>query len=327
VPETLLAAATTTTAGRYALQVPAAQLKAAAVDSGYANLEIDSPAGILFFPYQTSQLPAHPSAPITVNLGGKPPWPCGYDSAGQPYELTRWRLLRHTKPAWAVVGQGYIVRQKHTAGDYVKFDYAQTRRHTQASALGVGLSGYGLDAGYSDSGTNTSTATRTQGFGTAYGNAWFRTLFKTGQFRGECYGPPFAHVPVVHQHSPCPRKYEDSYVHKCLWLTRSAGWFGGSTTVYPSKAPRTSAGNCAQEEKGGYFDSDFGTAIRWASGFELGAMLNIKGVNLKASFSSSAQTGYDANAHMYFRFSQKGYLCGTNASPSTAALLVTRGTR
>lgn len=72
-----------------------------------------------------------------------------------------------------------------------------------------------------------------RGYAKAYGNAWFRTMFKTGQFRGERYGPPFAHVPVVHQHSPCPRKYEDSYVHKCLWLTQSTGWFGGTSTVYP----------------------------------------------------------------------------------------------
>jgi hypothetical protein len=233
VPTTLLATATTSPIGTYTLRVPAARLKAAAVDSDYANLEIGSPAGIWFFPYQTGSPPARSSAPVTVNLGRKPPWPCGYDPQGNPYFLSRFTLLRHRAPAYAVVGQGYVVRQKQTAGDYVRFKYTQGASHAQASALGVGLSGYGLSAGYGGDGTDTSTATRSQGFAKAYGNAWFRTEFSTGQFRAECYGPPFVHVPVAHQHSPCPHKYQDSYVHKCLWLTHSTGWFGGTNTVYP----------------------------------------------------------------------------------------------
>jgi hypothetical protein len=46
-----------------------------------------------------------------------------------------------------VVGQGYIVRSRKTKGDYVTFEYDQGASHTQASALGIGLSGYGVDAG------------------------------------------------------------------------------------------------------------------------------------------------------------------------------------
>lgn len=106
VPTKLLATATTSPAGTYTLRVPAARLKAAAVDSGYANLEIGSPAGIWFFPYQTGQLPTRASAPVTVNLGRKPPWPCGYDAQGNPYFLSRFTLLRDRAPAYAVVGQG-----------------------------------------------------------------------------------------------------------------------------------------------------------------------------------------------------------------------------
>jgi hypothetical protein len=50
-------------------------------------------------------------------------------------------------------------------------------------------------------------------------------------------------------------------------------------------------------------------------------------VNLKASFNGSAQTGYDANAVMYFQFGHAGVLCGTNKAPSKAAILVQRGSK
>jgi hypothetical protein len=328
VPTTLLATATTDNAGGYMLRVQAARLKAAAVESGYANLEIYSPAGgIWFFPYQTGPLPARQSAPVTVDLG-KPKWPCGYDSVGQPYGFSGFKLQRDRAPAWAVVGQGYIVRQRRTAGDYVNFNYTQGTSHTQASALGVGISGYGIDAGYSDDGTNTSSASRSAGFPNAHGNAWFRTMFSTGQFRGMCYGPPNdPNVPYVHQHGKCPHRYLESYVHKCLWMIRSTGWFGGTSTVQPKQSPATPAANCAPYERGSHFDGDFGKAVKWSSGFEVGAALNIKGVNLKASYSGSAQTGYDANAVMYFHFGHAGYLCGTNGSPATAAILVQRGNK
>jgi hypothetical protein len=70
-----------------------------------------------------------------------------------------------------------------------------------------------------------------------------------------------------------------------------------------------------------------GTAVQWSSGFELGAALGVKGVNLKASFNGSAQTGYDANALMHFQFRRAGSICGTNKPPSEAAILVGRGNK
>src|SRR5215469_8364117 len=57
VPTTLLATATTGSTGKYMLRVPVAKLKAATVESGYANLEISSAAGgFWFFPYQAGSL-------------------------------------------------------------------------------------------------------------------------------------------------------------------------------------------------------------------------------------------------------------------------------
>jgi hypothetical protein len=136
-----LATATTDNAGEYTLRVPAARLKAAAVESGYANLEIVSPAGIWFLPYQAGALPARPSAPVTVNLGRQSQPSCGINPDGRPYNFTSFMLERQTTPAWAVVGQGYILRQKQTAGDFVSFNYAEGSSHTQAPDLGWGYRG------------------------------------------------------------------------------------------------------------------------------------------------------------------------------------------
>lgn len=46
----------------------------------------------------------------------------------------------------------------------------------------------------------------------------------------------------------------------------------------PRRTPRTPAGHCAPHEKGSHYDGDYGTAVRWSSGFGLGAALGIKGV-------------------------------------------------
>jgi len=53
---------------------------------------------------------------------------------------------RITRMPWAVVGQGYILRQRHTRGDWLTFKYTQGASHSQDSALGVGISGYGFNA-------------------------------------------------------------------------------------------------------------------------------------------------------------------------------------
>jgi hypothetical protein len=330
VPTTLLATATTNNAGEYMLRVPPARLKAAAVSSGYANLEIFSAVGgFWFFPYQTGSLHARPSAPVTVKLISNKQLSCGKDPQGQEYNFTG-LFSEYPRPhTWAVVGQGYIVRSRKTKGDYVGFDYDQGASHTQASALGIGLSGYGVDAGYNGDGSQASSADRSEGFANEPGNAWFRTLFKVEQYRGMCYAPLGAsHIPHEKQHGECPRTYKDTFgnvyqVHKCFWAVGSTGWFGGTSHVVPRRAPRTPAKYCAPHEANSKFDDDLGTAVQWSGGFEMGVSFGIKGVNLKASFNGSAQTGYDANARMNFNFGRYGgNLCGTNASEATAAILV-----
>jgi hypothetical protein len=189
----------------------------------------------------------------------------------------------------------------------------------------VGISAYGADAGFSDSGTHSSTAHRSNEYPYESETTLFRTEFSTGEFRGECYGLPYRPVPRVKQHAPCPKMYtKTAYVHMCLWQVESVGWYGGGTMVHTSQMPRS--GNCAPYDRGLIFDSDYGNAIDWSSGFELGIALNIKAVNLKASFNSTAHTGYDNNAYMSFYFGHNGTMCGTDGPPSTAAVLVQRGT-
>ncbi len=334
VRTTLLGTATTSSAGKYMLRVPAAKLKAAAVESGYANLEVFSAVGgIWFLSYQASSLPAHPSAPVTVNFSPDLGVKCGKDSLHRPLAFSGFVKLKQLKPAWVTVGQGYIVPQKKTKGDFMQFDYNKGATHTQTSGLGVGISGYGIDAGYNTSGSNTSTADSEQDFPNETKNTHFRTDFNVGLFRGVCHGHSGDNsVPQEKQHSSCPRKYVADgftyYVHKCFWMVRSTGWFGLSTNVtHPSKSPRTPGKFCGQELKNSTGKTHTQKAVQWSGGFDIGASDKIKGAKLKVSFSSSAQTGYDTNAQMLFRFKQDGWICGTNHDPKTAAQLVMRGNR
>ncbi len=333
VPTTLLTTATTNSAGKYMLQVPAASLKAAAVESGYANLEIFSAVGgIWFLSYQTGSLSARPSAPATVNLTAKTKLPCGLNGQHRPYSFKGWNLLRERNPAWAVVGQGYIVKSKKTTGDAMQFNYTQAVTATQSSALGVGLSGYGFDAGYNVSGSTVSTAGSGQGFPNETQNTWFRTKFSVGQYRGLCYSSDSS-TPHQKQHGSCPKTFMDQqgrteYVHKCLWLVKSTGWFGPSDNVqHPKNAPHTPGKFCGEELKGSMAMTHTEKAIQWGSGFSLGKAIGIKGANLKVSFDGSSQTGYDTNAQMVFTFGHDGWICGTNHEPKRAAQLVARGNR
>jgi hypothetical protein len=322
----LLATATTNADGKYALMVPAATLEAAAVNSGYANLEIDSPgSGIWSFPYQTGMLPAETPATETVNLGGKKKkWPCGYMSNGQPYYVSGWSLVAQKKPAWAVVGQGYIAPQNKIRGDWVDFDYNVGSNQSQVSSLGIGISGYGVSAGYSTSGAKTSKGNFTEGYHKSLKNSWFMTEFNTAEYRAECYGIPNTPVPVKKQHGACPKMHDESYVHMCLWRVNSTTWFGGSHQQHPSYIPPTPARFCAPHDAGDHFNNDYGSAVEWSNGFTIGAAIGIKGVNLKADFGSTAHTGYDTDALMYFHFAHHSRLCGTNGSEASAAILVAR---
>lgn len=77
----------------------------------------------------------------------------------------------------------------------------------------------------------------------------------------------------------------------------------------------------------GQFNNDLGNAVEWPNGFTIGAAIDIKGVNLKADYGSTAHTGYDTDAVMYFQFAHATWLCGTNGSEAKAAILESRARR
>ena len=333
VPTTLLVTATTNDAGKYILRVPATALRAAAVSSGYANLEIASAGGgFWFFPYQTGSLPTQPVAPVTVNLSADKGPVCGSKGPkGQQLFFTGFFKERQRRPAPATVGQGYIGAVK-TRGDSVQFNYNQTSTHTQASTLGVGISGYGFDAGYSTTGTTVSTADQSQDFAAQSRNTWFQTYFSVAQYRGICFVSPDETIKHKKQHGQCPAKTKDATgdtvdVYKCIWLVGSTGWDGGGNIVHPKNPPSTPAKYCGPETKGITVMTSNEKAIDWSTGWDLGGSLGIKGVNLKASYSASSQTGYDSNDQMTFTFRHTGFICGTNHKPNKAAQLVMRGTK
>lgn len=330
VPTKLLATTTTTQTGSYTLQVPVAQLKAAAVESGNANLEIFSAVGgTWFLPYQTNPLPAQTPAPAIVNLSSQSKGlSCGINPNGRPYSFTGFTKEHNRPQALAIVGQAYIVHSSQTAGDYVKFSYAEGMSSSQTTSLGVALSGYGFDAGYNSAGTHSSTERGADGFPTQHENTLYRTFFSTAQFRGICYGPAGdSNIPYQHQHGQCPHHFSQNgatfWVHKCFWLIHDTGWAGGQDIQHPNSAP--SVRICEPFKKDGHWASDFGKAVQWSNGFDLGGALGIKGANLKTSFDSSTQTGYDKDALLDYHFAKNGVLCGTNHKITRAAIMVQLG--
>lgn len=186
------------------------------------------------------------------------------------------------------------------------------------------------EAGYNSSGVSTSTATGSEDYPNEAKNSWFLTQFNLGVFRAICYGIGSEHFPRQKQHGPCPRKYKNSngavfQVHKCLWMVKSTGWFGGATVTHPKPTPNAPGKFCAHQDPGTTFKTSREKAVQWSKGFEIGASAGIEGVNIKVNFSSSAQTGYDSNAVMKFHFKHGGYACGTNKDASNAGIVVMRG--
>jgi hypothetical protein len=50
-------------------------------------------------------------------------------------------------------------------------------------------------------------------------------------------------------------------------------------------------------------------------------------LNLKTTFGTTTQTGYDTNALLHYQFTRGGYICGTNGEPSSATIVLARPAR
>jgi mRNA interferase MazF len=72
-----------------------------------------------------------------------------------------------------------------------------------------------------------------------------------------------------------------------------------------------------QRSPGGEAKASAEKAVQWSSGFSIGASNSIKGVTANIDFGSTAQTGYDANDQMVFKFAHDGWICGTNHDPTS----------
>src|SRR6202050_4653795 len=212
-------------------------------------------------------------------------------------------------------------------------EYDQTGSKSQTSTLGVGISAVGISAGDTGAGTNTSASTGSEGFPGQTKNSVFVTAVSGGEFRCECYGFVGEKVPHEKQKGYCPRTFTNQEhvkepVHKCIWQVASTGWDAGAQSPHPKNAPSTPAKFCgAFQEAGSRFGTTNEKAVQWSTGFNIGASNGIEGVSLNASFSSSAQTGYDSNAQIVYTFTHAGYACGTNHNPPKAAIVVMRGTK
>jgi hypothetical protein len=303
VPTKLLASTTTSATGSYTLTVPQAALDAAAIEQGWANLEVDSVGGASWsFPYQTDPAAAE-HVNLTVNV--TPPGICTTPSS------TPWFFLRQLAKAWGVVGQGYVVKARTTRGDWVNFVYSQG----QSSTLGLGVSAKGFAVGYSVGGTEKEWTTGTQTMPRQYQrNALFRTEFRVALYRQLCLNADGKHR---HQKGHCPKKYMGGTVEYCLWKVRSNGWAGGDSILYPKRPPYTPRYDCVQELAHSSFYRDHGVAVTWSKGLEIDAADGI-------GFNGQSQTGYDTAGHMKFYFNAYGHLCGTNGDPPTAAQMVAR---
>jgi len=303
VPTTLLASATTSQTGSYTFTAPPAALKAAVVDQGWANLEVETVGGASWdFAYQTDQ-----AKTVTVNLNttGLPTCPSGTATTSP------WYFSKQLNKAWDVIGQGYVLQSSLTVGDFVNFDYERT----QTSTLGIGASATAEGSGFHAAGTESESTSSGVGFPHKRDGVWFRTQFRVALYHQFCLG---------HQGHPqkgCPTRTPDGAtdIIKCLFKVRSDGWSGGATILYPRTVPHTPSFDCNHYIKGAHFNTDYGKAVTWSQGFELSAADKI-------GFNAQTETGYDVHGRTYFHFGHQGYLCGTNANDATAAQLVARGT-
>jgi hypothetical protein len=289
VPRQLLATTTASSSGTYLLRVAPATLASVAVSGDYANLEADSGTSSWFFTRKV----AGKSPAASVNLTGARPETC-----------SGWVYRRQLKQAWGRVGQSYVARNAThvTQG----FTYGQG----QTSTLGVGISQSDKIGSFHASGTNSESASATQGFPTfGPSNVWDNTRFRIARYYdlcgrgGKTVGGPSA--------PDCNCK---SCTHCQRWLVHSNGWAAGSRIVHPKSAPRTPSSFCEPEASGSSFGRDLSTAVTWQFGLDVAAV----------GFSGEAQTGYDSTAKINFVFHANRSLCGTTAVPTFAKQLVVR---
>lgn len=289
VPRTLLATVTSSASGTYALRVPVGALASVADRSGYVNFEADSGTGAWFF----TRKAADPGPADLVKITGAVPSVC-----------TGWKFQHPVKKAWGTVGQAYIVPSATHVHE--KFYYGKG----QSTTLGVGVSANAKFGSFSASGTESQSATSTEGFpGLTRGNILYQTLWKMALYKDACgVGGKITTAQPALKGWTC-------HIRVCWrYLVRSDGWASGDHELHPRTAPRTPSGNCSPYHAGGSFTTSTEKAVSWSGGLSV----------TQFGFGAEAQTGYDTTAQISFTFGVHRWLCGTNGSPPQASQLVAR---
>jgi hypothetical protein len=288
VPRTLVATAKASSTGAYQMRASAAALSAVAVSNGYANLEIDSGTATWFFPYRTAK--ASPADSPSDDRAGVPT----VDLVSRSRPLTGatrpaycdWGYMKQLKPAWAIVGQGYVLSRPISQ----KFAY----NSGQNSSLGVGLSPSGTAGSFHADGKLTESSGQTQNFRKHYkGYDWYQTKFRVAKYGWYCGGSGFS----------------------APYQVRSDGYYGAAKDVAPRSRPKYQ--ECGQEPGGQVVTTHRERAVEWSAGFDI-AQVGF-GASAQTGYDSSAQLSYKYG-------SRGGYECGTNnEAPAQAPQLVARG--
>jgi hypothetical protein len=286
VPTVLLATATASASGKYALAITPGVLKPYANSAGYANLEVRSGPAVWDFPAKAAD-----PAPVTVPAldGGRP---------GAGGSCTQSSLYKKLPRYWVTVLEGYITGSKRTVGD----TYYATYTQSASSSLSIGVSFNNPSGGWNLAGTDSESS----GWDVYYpsmsnnGGQLDRTQFASREFYWECTYPDGGGPPKC-------------FDYCTVYQVRATGWIGSSGEASTSNTFKHPGWTCASEVGGpdGGVGENNTKAITWTGGFSVTAV----------GFSGNAQTGYTKEATINYDVPVRGtyYACGSNNVPPNAA--------
>jgi hypothetical protein len=206
-----------------------------------------------------------------------------------------WQFVKEEPPQWATVGQAYI------ASNATHVVQSFTYSTGQSSTLGVGLSYTGKAGSFSADGTVSTSSSENMYFPSFSDSTLYRTLFTVGLYYTVC------------GHGGRGKNAGSDLRPGANYMVQSNGWFGaGETFEHPKTLPK--ATYCGPQPAGSGMSTNHERAVTWSTGFSIAVV----------GFGGQAQTGYDTSAQISLTFNAPRYLCGTNAIPAKAALLVVK---
>jgi hypothetical protein len=154
-----------------------------------------------------------------------------------------------------------------------------------SSEFGWGVSATGKYGSWKAEGTNSKSATATQGFGT-----------KTGKFKTQ----------IQTQFTFGKHRITTSCLMRTRYVYRVESYNGGNYSYETAKMPATNKAYCVRETKGDSFEKSSTAATTWTNGVSASAVI---GMDL------SAKTGFNKNTKVTYKFSGTAALCGASSKP------------